>query len=138
MLEKPLFSFQASPVAGQAAVAADDPVAGHDDRDGVVAVGGPDRASNDILPSLTLDFTLLSFRNENARSKEAKLWQAMMGESDASGEASTLPERIALFRQYQVDYLLLRGDPDWYLAMIEVYPQMPAYWNAGIWGRRQI
>ena len=33
------------------------------------------------------------------------------------------PERIALFRQYQVDYLLLRGDPDWYLTIMEEYPQ---------------
>lgn len=44
MLEKPLLSLQAASVARQAPVAADDPVAGHDDRDGIVAVGRPDRA----------------------------------------------------------------------------------------------
>ena len=35
--EQPVFAVEAGGVAGQAAVGADDPVAGHNDRDGIVA-----------------------------------------------------------------------------------------------------
>src|SRR5215475_10284397 len=47
MAEQPLFAVQAPAVAGERAVRADHPVAGHDDRDRVAPVGQPDGAGGD-------------------------------------------------------------------------------------------
>ena len=43
MVEQPLLAFEAAAIAGQAAVRADHPMAGHDDADRVLAVGADHR-----------------------------------------------------------------------------------------------
>src|SRR5690242_5786154 len=45
MLEQPTLAFEPAAIAGEAAVGADDPVAGYDDRDRIAAVRKPDGAA---------------------------------------------------------------------------------------------
>jgi hypothetical protein len=78
-------------------------------------VGGPNRATNDLIPSLSLDVRLISFRNERG-GRTAALWDSMMG-------GDTDPKfRMALFDEYNVTYLLIREDVEWMDNLLNEYP----------------
>jgi len=83
--------------------------------EGDVIVGGPDRSTNDIIPSLSLEVRLVSFRNERG-GNTAPIWEAMVGRE------KPIDERINLYEEYQVKYLLIRGEPKWMEALQESYP----------------
>lgn len=82
---------------------------------GAVIVGGPDRATNDLIPSMALNVNLISFRNENG-GRNASLWEAIVGEDTPSDE------RYALLLENNVNYLLIREEPAWMDALIDRYP----------------
>jgi len=80
-----------------------------------IIVGGPNRTTNDLIPSLSLNVRLVSFRNERG-GRTAVLWEAMMG------DATALDERLALFEEHSVAYLVIREDIDWMDELLESYP----------------
>jgi hypothetical protein len=73
---------------------------------GQVLVGGPDRRTNDIIPSLTYNVELISFRNERGGGN-AILWETLIGDSTPT------PERLDLLRETNVTYILLRDSATW-------------------------
>jgi hypothetical protein len=83
---------------------------------GEIIVGGPDRTTNDIIPSLSQVVHMVSFRNERGGNM-APIWEAMMGEN------TPLEERIYLFDEYDVKYLLIRGNPEWMVEIQVSYPE---------------
>jgi hypothetical protein len=83
--------------------------------DGAYIIGGPDRPTNDIIPSLSYAFQMISFRDERG-GKAADLWSAMMG-------ANTPPdERLRLYQQNQIAYIVIRDEPEWFFSWIAAYP----------------
>jgi hypothetical protein len=58
---------------------------------------------------------MVSFRNERGGNR-APIWEAMMAEN------TPLEERIYLFDEYDVKYLLLRGNPEWMDEIQVSYP----------------
>ncbi len=86
------------------------------ENDGEIIVGGPDRPTNDIIPSLSQVVHIVSFRNERG-GNTAPIWEAMMAEN------TSLEERINLFDEYDLKYLLIRGNPKWMLEMQISYPE---------------
>ncbi len=84
--------------------------------DGAYIIGGPDRPTNDIIPSLSHEFRLISFRDERG-GKAADLWNAMMG------PVTTPEERHRLYVEYGVRYVVLRDEPEWMLTWIAAYPE---------------
>ena len=85
------------------------------DVDAPVIVGGPDAVTNSIIPSLTLNYVPLVFRVEFG-GEQTKLWKSMIGD-DIPPE-----ERLARFRENNVEYLLIKGEPDWLLELRNEYP----------------
>jgi hypothetical protein len=90
-------------------------VIGSLDIHGEVILGGPDRTTNDIIPSLSQKVNLVSFRNERG-GNTAPIWEAMVDEE------TKLENRVHLFREFQVKYLLIRGNPRWLEALQTTYP----------------
>jgi hypothetical protein len=80
-----------------------------------VIIGGPKRTTNDMIPSLSLDVQLVSFRNERG-GRTAPIWEAMVSED------TPLDERMALFEKYNVSYLLLRGKVSWMEDLVTKAP----------------
>jgi 3-methyladenine DNA glycosylase/8-oxoguanine DNA glycosylase len=58
VVEQPALAFQPPPIAGEAAVGADQAVAGDDDRDGIPAVGGTDGTGGTGRPQLSGDLAV--------------------------------------------------------------------------------
>ena len=85
------------------------------DIDGDIIVGGPDRSTNDIIPSISQDVHLVSFRNERG-GYTAPIWEAMVAEN-----TPTL-DRMNLYREYQLKYLLIRENPQWVDDLLDTHP----------------
>jgi hypothetical protein len=81
-----------------------------------VIAGGPDDATNSIIPSLTLKYVPVAFRVSMGGAR-ADRWQALV-----AGNA-TPDERISRWKDDKVEYLLLRGEPDWLSELRSVYPE---------------
>jgi hypothetical protein len=77
-------------------------------------VGGPDRPTNDIIPSLSYNVSLLSFRNERG-GNTASLWEAIIKEDTAPDE------RFDLIIENDVQYLLIRENHDQLNAWLQEY-----------------
>jgi hypothetical protein len=81
---------------------------------GALIVGGPDRPTNDIIPSLSYNVRLISFRNERG-GNTAPLWEALIG------EGTDPEERLNLMQEHQVEYLLIREEHSWLNVWLERY-----------------
>ena len=86
------------------------------DVDAPIIVGGPDAATNSIIPSLTLKFVPLVFRVQSGGG-QTQLWKPLMGDNLSP------PDRLARLRENNVEYLLLRGEPDWLIEFQKNYPK---------------
>lgn len=86
------------------------------DANGAYIIGGPDRPTNDIIPSLSSEFRLISFRDERG-GPSADLWQAMMGEGTPPAE------RLRLYQENNIAYLVIRDEPPWLFDWIAMYPE---------------
>jgi len=78
-------------------------------------IGGPDAVTNSIIPSLTLKFDPLVFRVESG-GEQTRLWRSLLA------EGLKPEERYAALRGYRVEYMLVRGDPDWMAQLLSAYP----------------
>lgn len=83
--------------------------------DSPIIIGGPDAVTNAIIPSLTLKFVPLVFRVESG-GEQTQLWKSLMVEN-LSPE-----ERFSRLEENKIEYLLLRGDPDWMSELLSNYP----------------
>ena len=83
-----------------------------------VFVGGPDAVTNSIIPRLPMNFEPLFFRVE-IDSKSRKYWESMVGE-----ENTPVEERYAAFMENKVEYLLLKGRPEWLVELSRKYPDL--------------
>ena len=86
------------------------------DVDAPIIVGGPDATVNSIIPSLTLKFVPLVFRVQSG-GEQTQLWKPLVGDNLSSAD------RLARFRGNKVEYLLLRGEPDWLVEFQKSYPE---------------
>lgn len=86
------------------------------DVDAPIIVGGPDAATNSIIPSLTLKFVPLVFRVQSG-GEQTQLWKPLMGDNLSPAD------RLARFRESKVEYLLLRGEPVWLVEFQKTYPE---------------
>ncbi len=86
------------------------------DAKGAYIIGGPDRPTNDIIPSLSSDFRLVSFRDERG-GLAADMWQAMVGDGTPPAE------RLRLYQERQIAYLVIRDEPPWLFDWIAAYPE---------------
>ncbi|MBI5964726.1 MAG: hypothetical protein HY863_14705, partial [Chloroflexi bacterium] len=80
-----------------------------------VIIGGPDAATNSIIPSLTMKYNPLVFRVQ-AGGEQRKLWLSLMGED------ISLEERYAQLHENKIEYLLIKGDPDWLMDLLKNHP----------------
>ncbi len=81
-----------------------------------IIVGGPDAVTNSIIPSITMKYEPLYFRVE-VDSRRSQSWESLIGEND-----TPLEERFIRFRENRVEYLLLKGRPDWITDFSKTYP----------------
>ncbi len=81
-----------------------------------VIVGGPDEVLNSILPSLTLKFHPVAFRVAMGGPR-AELWKSLV-----SGNGSP-QELMGRWEENKVEYLLLKGEPDWLVKVRSAYPE---------------
>ena len=88
------------------------------DVDSPVIVGGPDLVTNSMVPSMTLKFEPLFFRVEVTGTKRRQFWESMVGEGNVSVE-----DRMMAFQENNVEYLLLKGKPDWLAQFANRYPE---------------
>jgi hypothetical protein len=80
-----------------------------------IIMGGPDEATNSVIPSLTMRFEPMVFRVDIA-SEKTKLWRSLVADE-------TAPEvRFAELQKNNVEYLFLKGEPDWVVALMNLYP----------------
>ena len=87
------------------------------DVDEPVIIGGPNAVTNSIIPSLTLKYIPFIFRVE-AGSGQTELWKSLM-------ENELLPEeRLVLFRENKIEYLLVKGVPGWLPEFQAKYPDI--------------
>ena len=86
------------------------------DADAPIIIGGPDAATNSIIPSLTLKFVPLVFRVQSG-GEQTQLWKPLIGDNLSAAE------RLARFQENNVEYLLLRGEPEWLIEFQKSYPQ---------------
>lgn len=86
------------------------------DVDGSIIIGGPDAVTNSIIPSLTLKYVPFIFRVETG-GEPTKFWKSLV-ENGLSPE-----ERLALFRENNIEYLLIRGELGWLLELQNEYPE---------------
>ena len=80
-----------------------------------VFLGGADRTTNDIIPSLYPGVSLVSFRNERG-GNTASLWEEMVGEGAAP------PQRLESYLANDVKYLLIREEPEWLEELLAASP----------------
>jgi hypothetical protein len=80
-----------------------------------VIIGAPDATINAIIPSLTLKFSPLVFRVKGG-GEQTKIWKSLVGENMSP------EDRLIKFSENNVEYLLLRGEPDWLPEFRNGYP----------------
>jgi hypothetical protein len=83
--------------------------------DNPIIIGGPDPNNNSIIPSLTLKFVPLVFRVQSG-GEQAELWKSMIAENLSPAD------RIARLREHNVEYLFIRGEPEWMMEFQKNYP----------------
>ena len=81
-----------------------------------VILGGPDATTNSIIPSLTMKYNPLVFRVQSGGGHR-RLWLSLMGED------IPLEERYARLLENKVEYLLIKGEPDWLTDLLMEYPK---------------
>ena len=81
-----------------------------------VILGGPDEGTNSVIPSLTMKFEPMVFRVDIA-SEKTKLWHSLVADE------TPLDVRFAMFKENEVEYLFLKGEPEWVVAMMNTYPE---------------
>ncbi len=86
------------------------------DVDSPIIIGGPDAATNSIIPSLTLKFEPLVFRVQSG-GEQTQLWKPLVGENLSPSE------RLTRFRESKIEYLLIRDEPAWVVAFQQSYPE---------------
>lgn len=79
-----------------------------------IIIGAPDAVTHSIIPSLTMKYVPLVFRVESGRGNTA-VWQSLIGED--------IPPDVRLerLRESQVEYLLIKGDPEWIEILLNEY-----------------
>ncbi len=85
------------------------------DVNGSVVIGGPDAVTNSIIPSLTLKYVPFIFRVESGGG-QTKIWKSLIG------DGLSPEERLILLRENNIEYLLIKGEPDWLLELRNEYP----------------
>ncbi|NOH02937.1 MAG: hypothetical protein HND47_13735 [Chloroflexi bacterium] len=81
-----------------------------------VILGGPDETTNSVIPSLTLKYEPMVFR-VGIDSEKTRLWRLLVDDE-------TPPEvRFDGLRQNDVEYLFLKGEPEWVVALMDLYPE---------------
>jgi hypothetical protein len=80
-----------------------------------IIVGGTDAVTNAIIPSLTMKYEPLVFRVESG-GVQTQLWKALIDDDIPADE------RFSRFREHGVEYLLLKGEPDWIPSFLNEYP----------------
>lgn len=81
-----------------------------------IIMGGPDEATNSVIPSLTLKFEPMVFRVDIA-SEKRNLWYFLVADE-------TAPEaRFEEFKKNDVEYLFLKGEPEWVVVLMNLYPE---------------
>ncbi|NJN43722.1 MAG: hypothetical protein HC806_02605 [Anaerolineae bacterium] len=83
---------------------------------GEILVGGSDRPTNDIIPSLTYNVNLLSFRNERGGGN-ADIWEAVISPNTSS------EDRFKLIKSHNIRYLLIRDGSPWLTNWIDNNPE---------------
>lgn len=78
-------------------------------------VGGPDAPTNSVIPSLTLRFEPMVFRVETGGEK-TKLWNGIFDEN------LTPDVRFARLKENDIQYVMLKGKPDWVTDLVNQYP----------------
>lgn len=85
------------------------------DVNSAIIIGGPDAVTNSVIPSLTMKYEPLVFRVESGGA-QTKLWKWIMGDD-------ILPDvRFARLQESKVEYLLLKGEPEWVTILLNEYP----------------
>lgn len=87
-----------------------------DVKDTSIILGGPDTTTNSIIPSLTIKFQPLMFRVDPKDALDES-FQFMVGDN------TPVDVRFQRLKEYNVSYLLLKGQPEWVSDLIEKYPQ---------------
>ena len=81
-----------------------------------VILGGPDEGTNSVIPSLTMKFEPMVFRVDIA-SEKTKLWHSLVADE-------TPPDaRFAMLKENEVEYLFLKGEPEWVVVLMNTYPE---------------
>ncbi|MBI3162275.1 MAG: hypothetical protein HYZ23_07180 [Chloroflexi bacterium] len=86
------------------------------DVDSPIIVGGPDAATNSIIPSLTLKFEPLVFRVQSG-GEQTRVWKPLVGETLSPSE------RLTSFRENKIEYLLIRDEPGWVVEFQQAFPE---------------
>jgi hypothetical protein len=86
------------------------------DVDSPIIIGGPDAATNSIIPSLTLKFEPLVFRVQSG-GEQTQLWKPLIGENLSPSE------RLTKFRESKIEYLLVRDEPAWVVEFQQSFPE---------------
>lgn len=81
-----------------------------------VILGGPDEGTNSVIPSLTMKFEPMVFRVDIA-SEKTKLWHSLVADE------TPLDVRFAMLKENGVEYLFLKGEPEWVVALMNTYPE---------------
>jgi hypothetical protein len=81
-----------------------------------VILGGPDEGTNGVIPSLTMKFEPMVFRVDIA-SEKTKLWHSLVADE------TPLDARFAMLKENEVEYLFLKGEPEWVTALMNTYPE---------------
>jgi hypothetical protein len=76
------------------------------DVDSPIIIGAPDATINAIIPSLTLKFSPLVFRVQGGGG-QTKIWKSLVADGISP------EDRLTKLRAGKVEYLLIRGEPDW-------------------------
>lgn len=86
------------------------------DVDAPIIIGGPDAATNSIIPSLTLKFEPLVFRVQSG-GEQTQLWKPLIGENLSPSE------RLTRFQENKIEYLLIRDEPAWVVQFQQSFPE---------------
>ncbi|MBL0345765.1 hypothetical protein [Candidatus Villigracilis affinis] len=86
------------------------------DVDSPIIIGGPDAATNSIIPSLTLKFEPLVFRVQSG-GEQTQLWKPLIGENLSPSE------RLTKFQESKIEYLLIRDEPAWVVEFQQSFPE---------------
>jgi hypothetical protein len=81
-----------------------------------VILGGPDETTNSVIPSLTLKFEPMFFR-VGIGNETTNRWKSLIGDEVPPNL------RFEALKQNEVEYLFLKGEPEWVVVLMEIYPE---------------